>query len=331
AVLSRLGPTCLPNAEATWLASMSGSGNDCLRALARLHADGARLDWAALQGGGQRVRLPGYPFQHRDYWVDDLPRVTRATASVSGTPSTSWRPGSCWSQEMPRHRPTFGALADVTQDCVDAAWSEQSLAAAVELRPRFDRLAGFYIVATFARLGWQPQAGESISLDALADRLQVAPEKTRLLRRLVQLAAEDGWLALVDDEVRVNAGPPAEDPARVHADLLKRYPDFEVELRLAHHCAAHLAAVLRGEVDPLQVLFDGQAGKWTSEIYSRAPVARFYNALLTRTVAKLVESLPADRPLRVLELGAGTGGTTQALVPVLPKGRTEYVFSDVSS
>src|SRR5262249_60953659 len=62
AVLSRLGPTCLPNAEATWLASMSGSGDDRLRALARVHAGGAPIGWPAVQERGQRVRLAGYPF-----------------------------------------------------------------------------------------------------------------------------------------------------------------------------------------------------------------------------------------------------------------------------
>src|SRR5690606_8618345 len=44
----------------------------------------------------------------------------------------------------------------------------------------------------------------------------------------------------------------------------------------------------------------------------------------------LVTSLPADRPLRILEIGAGTGGTTAYLLPHLPPTRTEYVFTDLS-
>jgi SAM-dependent methyltransferase len=35
--------------------------------------------------------------------------------------------------------------------------------------------------------------------------------------------------------------------------------------------------------------------------------------------------------LRVLEVGAGTGGTTTALLPLLPAESTEYVYSDISS
>jgi SAM-dependent methyltransferase len=47
-------------------------------------------------------------------------------------------------------------------------------------------------------------------------------------------------------------------------------------------------------------------------------------------VGDLVRSLPPNRSLRILELGAGTGGTTAFLLPLLSPERTEYVFSDVS-
>ena len=40
--------------------------------------------------------------------------------------------------------------------------------------------------------------------------------------------------------------------------------------------------------------------------------------------------LPDDRKLRILEVGAGTGGTTAHVLPLLPADRTEYLFTDVS-
>src|SRR5205085_5444328 len=43
-----------------------------------------------------------------------------------------------------------------------------------------------------------------------------------------------------------------------------------------------------------------------------------------------VRSAPAAAPLRVLEIGAGTGGTTSFVLPALPAARTKYVFSDLS-
>nr|WP_229853085.1 SDR family NAD(P)-dependent oxidoreductase [Streptomyces albospinus] len=57
----------------------------------------------------------------------------------------------------------------------------------------------------------------------------------------------------------------------------------------------------------------------------------WFGARAARTVlAALVRTWPANRPLRVLEVGAGSGGTTAQLLPVLPPERTAYVYSDIS-
>nr|WP_237331333.1 SDR family NAD(P)-dependent oxidoreductase [Streptomyces mexicanus] len=47
-------------------------------------------------------------------------------------------------------------------------------------------------------------------------------------------------------------------------------------------------------------------------------------------VCALTEAWAADRPLRILEVGAGTGATTRAVLPHLPRQHTQYVFTDVS-
>ncbi len=55
------------------------------------------------------------------------------------------------------------------------------------------------------------------------------------------------------------------------------------------------------------------------------------NLLVAESVAAVVKNLPEGRTLRVLEIGAGTGGMTSHVLPRLPADRTDYVFSDLSS
>lgn len=50
----------------------------------------------------------------------------------------------------------------------------------------------------------------------------------------------------------------------------------------------------------------------------------------TDAVRRLVASWPQDRPLHVLEVGAGYGSLTRHLLPLLPADRTEYLFTDIS-
>ncbi|WP_058041947.1 type I polyketide synthase [Streptomyces roseifaciens] len=54
---------------------------------------------------------------------------------------------------------------------------------------------------------------------------------------------------------------------------------------------------------------------------------RIARALLTQMVA----AWPVDRSLRVLEVGAGSGSLTAALLPVLPPERTRYCYTDFTA
>ena len=66
-------------------------------------------------------------------------------------------------------------------------------------------------------------------------------------------------------------------------------------------------------------------------MYERTPVARHHNGVVASGVKALVRGWEEDSRLRVLEVGAGTGGTTGAVLAELPAERTEYWFTDLSN
>ena len=94
-------------------------------------------------------------------------------------------------------------------------------------------------------------------------------------------------------------------------------------------CAEQLAPVLRGVADPLELLFPGGSTDEASALYAEAPSFRVFNALVRDAVVELVAPR-GGRPVRILEVGGGTGGVTRALLPALPKESTEYHFTDIS-
>ena len=65
-------------------------------------------------------------------------------------------------------------------------------------------------------------------------------------------------------------------------------------------------------------------------LYQMSPPARTYNSLIGEVFEVLARAWPADRPLRVLEIGAGTGSTTAYVLPKLAGLEIEYTFTDVS-
>jgi acyl transferase domain-containing protein len=59
-------------------------GESLLRALGSLYVAGANPNFQALdnQGARRRVRLPGYPFQKRRYWITDVGRYMTQTKTL---------------------------------------------------------------------------------------------------------------------------------------------------------------------------------------------------------------------------------------------------------
>jgi acyl transferase domain-containing protein/NADPH:quinone reductase-like Zn-dependent oxidoreductase/SAM-dependent methyltransferase len=199
-----------------------------------------------------------------------------------------------------------------------------------EFQPRLTRLAVAYLVEGLRQLGWDPPLHERVSADALAGRLGVVPQHARLLGRLLSILEGEGVLRRSGEEWEVVCTPTPTDVQALWQELLQAWPAYHAGLALLRRCGTRLAEVLRGTLEPLELLFPGGSLSALETVYNGPPF-RCYNVLFQRAVTAALERLPADRPVRVLEIGAGTGGTTAYVLPVLPGERTDYVFTDVSS
>ncbi|MDE2875260.1 MAG: SDR family NAD(P)-dependent oxidoreductase [Gemmatimonadota bacterium] len=195
-----------------------------------------------------------------------------------------------------------------------------------------------YAVATLDTLGWQRTAGEVVRSEALREQLGVMAEHSRLFRRMLEMAARAVVLHEEDDggfRVVVGSGDPwpdaiPHDPGGHHEVMAGRYSHGLTEVGLFRRSGRALAEVLRGREDPLTLLFS--SGEPTAaDLYLKAPVARAANRMLEVAVQALVDALPKGRRLRVVEVGAGTGSATASVLPLLPEGQFDYMYTDISA
>ncbi|MEM6331059.1 MAG: SDR family NAD(P)-dependent oxidoreductase, partial [Planctomycetota bacterium] len=71
-------------------------------------------------------------------------------------------------------------------------------------------------------------------------------------------------------------------------------------------------------------------GGGAADLYRNAPGALALNGLVADAVDAILARLPAGRGLRVLEIGAGTGATTERVLQRAGVERVRYVFTDVA-
>jgi len=204
------------------------------------------------------------------------------------------------------------------------------------------------VLQGLGRLGWQPRAGDRFDTTTLAARLGVAPRHRGAFARLLQILSEEGLLqgdAQGDTQgdvpqdhgagwtVAADADTIATRLATALSDenLLARHPGSAARLTFVRRCGDALPSLLRGEVDPLHLLFPAGDSRDAEALYREAPEARVYNAFLRDSVVQALAQRPPGQPLRVLEVGAGTGGTTTWLAPALPEAGTDYLFTDLGA
>jgi acyl transferase domain-containing protein/NAD(P)-dependent dehydrogenase (short-subunit alcohol dehydrogenase family)/SAM-dependent methyltransferase/acyl carrier protein len=119
--------------------------------------------------------------------------------------------------------------------------------------------------------------------------------------------------------------PASESSAELTLALRSGYPDFAAESAFLVHCGSRLDGILAGRTDAVSVLF---ADSSVNDFYEQSPGLHALNQIVRAAVGELRSKLPRGRRLRVVEIGAGTGSTTQAALEAL-RG-SQYVFTDVS-
>jgi acyl transferase domain-containing protein/NADPH:quinone reductase-like Zn-dependent oxidoreductase/predicted O-methyltransferase YrrM/acyl carrier protein len=173
-----------------------------------------------------------------------------------------------------------------------------------------ERRAACYAAAALVTLGMPEYPGAAVPSPAA---LGIAPRHRQLVERMLAMLQQDGVLVREGGALRVGVLPRAVGPG----------PDGP-EAALLDAFGRALPALLRGEADPLALLFgDGAAARVHRDSLWSQPLS----AQLAASAMTLLRGVTAPR---VLEIGAGTGGTTAALLPLLPADAT-YVFTDVAS
>ncbi|WP_164887284.1 SDR family NAD(P)-dependent oxidoreductase [Hahella sp. KA22] len=136
------------------------------------------------------------------------------------------------------------------------------------------------------------------------------------------IAPKFGKLAAALRSIKAGHSPQREE-------VVRRYPELQGHIRLLDQCIENLPAILRGETNPLSVIFPDGGFELVEPVYRDNPIADYFNQVAARIVANL-QKARAGRPLRIIEIGAGTGSTTQFVLPQLTPDNVSYTFTDLS-
>lgn len=339
-ILVVMGQKCYPNNTGVWLPSLRNGRADweqMLESLSTLYVNGVQPDWEKFDRdyARRRVLVPTYAFQEQRFWieVDRSARIAdhgalmvdseKRFAALASQSTSSNSPSKLTEQQWPNiteaaRRQAQQLPIDMPLHTYPAKW--QCL----------DRLASAYIVQALRELRAFVKKEEKYSLENFLPRFGIQPTYKHLVQRWLGKLVQEGIL-LREGELFTNTSAlPKISPEAVlkkHGNVFAEIPEL---LEYMQRCGTLLAAILTGKENALETLFPGGTNTTSEFLYHKWAVSRYYTAIARATVEAVVRTLPATQSLKLLEIGAGTGGTTAALLPILPQERSAYYFTDMS-
>ncbi|MCW5315484.1 acyltransferase domain-containing protein [Nostoc sp. KVJ3] len=278
---------------------------------------GVEVDWFEFYSQEEyyRLPLPTYPFERQRYWIDPPQKAAWGQLEILPTTSQLWT-----------------LLTQAGQKQANTRNAELNELTYQENRQWLDRLCTAYINFAFKQLRAFRNSEEKYSLENLLAQCHITPRYQQLLSRWLQILVEQGQLQQ-QEGLFSELVPCSQDYINEHLEEVRaRFAASSlVDLDLVQRCGENLAAVVIGEQEPLEIFNELVYQKENNGSYSESPLINYYNSILRSSLKQVVKSLPSSIHLRVLEIGGGTGVSTQALLPMLPSKQTNYTFTDIGS
>ncbi len=230
--------------------------------------------------------------------------------------------------------PAWGAVLPLLREAAEAAGAQLDRAQISELFTLLDRVALMHMVKALTE-SQALRPHHPATLDEVMRNGQIAGANRQLVRRWLRALAQHDFLTRQDDAWLLH-DTVADEVIAQHwrrcEQLTAQLDEHQGLLTYLERSSQCLPALLRGEEDPLHLLFPGGKLDIATHAYQNNLISRFMNQLLLHAAQQKIEALNhgQKRRVKVLEIGAGVGGTSNVLTPLLAAYQVEYTFTDVS-
>lgn len=203
-----------------------------------------------------------------------------------------------------------------------------------DVYPQQMALVTSYVVEAFRSLGLPL---ETFSSGQIVPLIPVTPRHEKLRKQLYGILQFSDLVnqGELGDFYRTENPVPTTTSTTLHEQILRDFAQHESEHRLLYKTGPYLASCLNGDVDGLSLIFkNAEALRLVEDVYTLAPNFKSATMHLTQYLCEIAEQFGNQRDIKILEIGAGTGGTTKYLLDQLitiPGVRLQYTFTDISS
>ncbi|EUC36127.1 hypothetical protein COCCADRAFT_34414 [Bipolaris zeicola 26-R-13] len=270
-----------------------------------------------------------------DYSVKDLMRLAGITSSKQ-SPGLS-KPPIPTVKSVPTSN--FGEKASITDPFKSLVAAESSLPVYAtdcqytgylsEVAARQNELLLAYMTEGLQKLGVDLR---TLRMGQKIPSFAYQPKHSKVVQRYYEILQKHKVIEKKgSDYVRSSTSCNFAPSSQLLSKFLADFPQYSCEAELMSLTGSKLAECLTGTEDPIKLLFGNpNAQEIIGNFYTKAPMFATLTELLVDFLLRLAKS--ANAPISILEVGAGTGGTTKRVIEALSNLNhpIEYFFTDIS-
>ncbi len=274
------------------------------------------------------------------FLANPLNQVVILKADASLQKSMRIDTGTSWFFYRPQYKTLFHEKSRiVVPEMKDPTVLENLWSSVKEL----EKLAGWLLVDVLHKEHIIQEHETMYNMDELKERLKVAPKYDRLFNSLLDILERGGYCRVENQKTAFIALKDNSDLVSIlemlpskREEIINRYPAVKAQANLLWTCMLRFREMLTGEIEATEVIFPGSSMELVEGIYRDNRMADELNKLVAQAVRLFVTScsplLKEKRPLTILEIGAGTGGTTKLVLEALKETGIEikYIYTDIS-
>jgi acyl transferase domain-containing protein/acyl-CoA synthetase (AMP-forming)/AMP-acid ligase II/acyl carrier protein/2-polyprenyl-3-methyl-5-hydroxy-6-metoxy-1,4-benzoquinol methylase len=216
-----------------------------------------------------------------------------------------------------------------------------------QMEKAFSELTRFgqqLLLEAFQRMDVFQGSGEHYEPQKLTEQLNIIPAYARLSKALLEILQQAGFVRSTDTSLITTE---ALDNPELHHDLksleqkrhhlAETYPDIADHLRLLWVCLKAYPDILTGQTPATDIMFPHSSLELVEGIYKGNTSSDYFNQLVVQSVQSYIQArLPLTKPdekIKILEVGAGTGGTSALVLESIDSYREQlsYRYTDISA
>ncbi|QDZ22811.1 polyketide synthase [Chloropicon primus] len=181
------------------------------------------------------------------------------------------------------------------------------------------------------------EASTHIDVTVFAEEVGIIDKYQRLFGTFFEVLEKNSWLKSkeVNDSYDVLEIPQVteDDLVGMRDSLEQQYSFLGGHVHLVTICAENYWPILTGKIAATEIIFPGGSNDLVEPMYKNNPLSDIFNEQVTSVTLEYLKKMSKQRKVRILEIGAGTGGTSANVLKAISDSGADvtYVYTDVSS